>query len=719
MTTRALFILVAIAIASFASVIAYVLTLGENSPFGIDPGALLNLSVGSIILLVIVVGFIFKRIYATWRSFKSRPIGRKLQRRILITFGLIAIIPTLLVAIFSTVFFNVGVRAWFSDRVATALNGSLIVAEAYLEEHGRNIRADAIAMKGDISNDLAIALSSPATFQTILNTQTRLRSLSEAIVVSRQRVIARSEFSLSLMFEQLPPAMFRRADNGDVVLLTDEQEKLQALIKIDELSGTYLLIGRLIDSDVIRHMQNTQGAVTEYAELRRDITGIQDKFTLFFIVVALLLLLIALWVGFVLALRIVNPIAALIDAAERVKAGDYTAQVPEGAPSDEIATLGRSFNRMTEQLQQQRGELIKANRRLNERRRMMEAVFSGVSVGVIALDEDLTITVHNHQATALLCADAQEDTSLIDTSLSDIFEEVLPLMQRAREHPSKQITEQINIKRTSRIILSVRITTEEYKGEIEGFIVTLDDVTPLVSAQRNAAWADVARRIAHEIKNPLTPIQLSTERLKSKFAPQISEDLESYQRYLSTIEKHVGDIGAMVEEFSSFARMPRPQLAQEDLKKVIRDAVFSEKTAHSDIEYRGVSDMSPMLAQLDKRQVGQIFLNLLKNAAESIEQRLENDPKSEKGRIQLHAIEGADSWVITIEDNGIGFPEDKLASLTEPYVTTRAKGTGLGLAIVKKHMEEHGGSLALAQRPVGGAKVTLAFPKQSDVKKSQ
>ncbi len=720
---RPLLFVSAFALLFFCGIIGYIVMLGKHNIFGADVSTLLNLTVLNGILLLLIVGFMSHRIYAMWKRVKTQGIGFKLQKRILITFALVAIIPTLCVAIFSTVFFNVGIRAWFSDRVSIALTDSLAVAEAYLEEHGENIRIDALAMARDIEPELPIAMSSPSNFRQVLNTQTILRGLSEAIVFTPQRVMARSDLSLSLAFEQIPPEILARAREGRVVLLTDEKQKIRALIQLDALNDMYLLIGRLIDSKVIKHMQNTQGAVTEYAKLKQNITMVQNKFTLFYIMVALFLLLISLWVGFYLAMRIVSPIAELINATDRVKAGDYTASVPEGHQHDEIATLARTFNRMTQQLGRQRDELINANRRLDERRRMMEAVFSGVSAGVIALDEGQRITVYNKLAFDILSPDHNEEDTLEGEEMLLVFPEVEALIELAKTMPGCIVQDQIKIMRagTSKI-LNLRISTEEFNGKIEGFIVTFDDVTPLVTAQRNAAWADVARRIAHEIKNPLTPIQLSTERIKHKFAPEDKKLREPFDKYIETIQKHVADIGTMVDEFGSFARMPRSILSEKDLLKIIKQIIFSENTVHPKIKYIREGYDEEMIAKIDERHIGQLFTNLLKNAAEGIE-LYQKDHKDTLDRyqpeIRITSEDRGEHWQVTVEDNGTGFPEDKLSSLTEPYVTTRAKGTGLGLAIVKKHMEDHGGSLTLSNRAVGGAKVTLAFPKLTDVKKQQ
>jgi len=359
---------------------------------------------------------------------------------------------------------------------------------------------------------------------------------------------------------------------------------------------------------------------------------------------------------------------------------------------------------MTGQLDKQRSELIDANRLLDERRRLTEAVFAGVSAGVIALNAAKEITLHNRTALQLL--GLPEDTTLRGTPIAQHMPAVTELLLQAEQKPERIASRDMPITRgEARATLHVRITLERYNEQIEGYIVTFDDITDLVVAQRSAAWADVARRIAHEIKNPLTPITLSTERLRKKFADEITSDKESYLKYLDTIGRHVRDIGKMVEEFVSFARMPTAQFREEALAPLIRKSVFSEKTAHPEISYQTVFEDEDILLLCDERQLGQMLLNLMKNAAEAMEGQKD-------AAITLGLRRAKDAVVIELSDNGPGFPPDKIATLTEPYVTTRAKGTGLGLAIVKKTMEEHKGTLTLANKPEGGALVTLVFPQE-------
>jgi two-component system nitrogen regulation sensor histidine kinase NtrY len=381
------------------------------------------------------------------------------------------------------------------------------------------------------------------------------------------------------MFETLAADVLELADSGEVIIMTDEEEnKIRALVKLDDIEDTYLLIGRLVDSKVIDHMENAQSAVNEYRRLSDQISGIQIQFSVVFLLVALLLLLVAIWYGMYFAQRLVIPLSRLIGASERIRGGDFTARVETRADDDEIARLGRSFNRMTERLESQRGELIDINRQMDERRRFSEAVLEGVSAGVIALDEQKHISLVNKSADQLL-----HDLQLNEhwgKELTKLIPEITSLLEDAERKPERGAQGQVILKiKSSVLILHVRVTIEAFDGKIEGYIVTLDDLSELSAAQRTAAWSDVARRIAHEIKNPLTPIQLSAERLKRKYGEQIDSDREAFDRYIDTISRHVTDIGHMVEEFVSFARMPKPVFKQKDIVSIIRKAVFSERTS--------------------------------------------------------------------------------------------------------------------------------------------
>jgi two-component system nitrogen regulation sensor histidine kinase NtrY len=501
----------------------------------------------------------------------------------------------------------------------------------------------------------------------------------------------------------MPEEVLTRADNGQVAVFSndDERDKIQAVVSLSRTPDIYLLVTRTVDPKVLTHMEAARQTVDEYTKLEGDLEALQQQFFIVFILIALLILLLSLWAGILLAVRLVEPLRALMAATEHVRGGDYSIRVPEGRADDEIANLGRTFNRMTGQLESQRRDLIDANRIADERRRFTEAVLLGVSAGVIALNEHRCITLHNRTALELLGC----DDTITGAPIESILPEVLMLVQQVEHKPERMANGQVMVtSHEKRVMLNVQVTAERRGASIEGYIVTFDDITALVAAQRSAAWADVARRIAHEIKNPLTPITLSAERLKKKFSPiEGSEERENFDKYIETIARHTRDIGRMVEEFVAYARLPNSVFRQENLVSIVKKSVFSAQTSAPDIQFIQQLPKDEILISCDESQLGQALLNLLKNAAEALEGRTDK-------RVTLTLTRDAGNVTLTIEDNGPGFPADKIATLTEPYVTTRAKGTGLGLAIVKRSIEEHKGTLSLSNVEGGGAKVIILLP---------
>jgi two-component system nitrogen regulation sensor histidine kinase NtrY len=486
---------------------------------------------------------------------------------------------------------------------------------------------------------------------------------------------------------------------------------------------------RVVDPKVFAYYRRTREAVGEYNRLDQNRAQVSLVFAALYAVVSLVILLAAIWSGLWAANRLVRPISSLIDAAGRVSEGDLDAQVHVVRDDDELASLGLAFNRMTEQLSAQRSDLMAAGRLNETRRRFMETVLSGVSAGVIGIDGEGRITIVNRAAARLLNAEPED---LEANHYSQAVPELAPLILRAMSEPVGRSGGEVTLKRAGGTrALSVQVTSE--RDSTDGFVVTFDDITDLVSAQRTAAWADVARRIAHEIKNPLTPIQLSAERLKRKYSAEISTDPEVFQQCTDTIVRQVGDIGRMVDEFSSFARMPTPVMRRENAQELLQQAVFLQRVANPAITYTTDAPKSPVWFEGDGRLIAQALTNVLKNAGEGIAARIAKGD-DEPGAINIAIKPNGANFAYHITDNGIGLPPEHRHRLTEPYVTTRAKGTGLGLAIVRKIMEDHGGDIALADVENGpeqgaGAEVTLTFPfsqknlkgtdKPSDIKGSE
>ncbi|ARJ65538.1 two-component sensor histidine kinase [Magnetospirillum sp. ME-1] len=701
---------------TFASIPAIVATVwvmggGGAGPTGPDPRVVLSLLATDGVLLAALGGVVGYRVLDVLKARRRGASGSRLHLRFIMLFALVAVTPSVLMSVGSTAFFKYGVESWFSDRVRTALNASLEVAHAYLEEHKRIIGGDALAMANDINREGPLLLRSPQHFGQFVGTQAAIRGLTEAIVFdTRGNILARSGliFAVEASIDQIPAWALDKARSGDVVVLSGSgEDRVKALVQLQGLFGdTFLYVGRFVDPKVIGYMAQTSEAVTQYERLEGRLSGLERAFSLIFALVALLLVLTAIWVGLSMAVKLATPIGRLIDAAEKVRSGDLDARVAEDA-ADEIGVLSRAFNRMTHQLSSQRQELVDANRELDERRRFTETVLAGVTSGVIGLDSGGRIHLPNRSAGELLGINLEEQ---VGQDIRAVIPDLAEPLDEAVRRPDKLIQREVRLSTPggrARMLL-VRVAAERLEAEIIGYVVTFDDITELVSAQRKAAWADVARRIAHEIKNPLTPIQLSAERLKRKYLKEIQSDPETYVNLVETIVRQVGDIGRMVDEFSSFARMPAPQIKPDDLNDICRQAVFLQKTGNPDVEFVHQLPEGKVPVMCDGRLIGQALTNLLKNAVEAIHGR--DDPEAPRGRVSLSLVAQDERLVVTVEDNGKGLPTENRERLTEPYVTTRSKGTGLGLAIVKKIMEDHGGDLYLEDAPGGGARIGLVFP---------
>jgi two-component system nitrogen regulation sensor histidine kinase NtrY len=708
-----LILTVALVVAAVAAGISTYAVLTDITPLGSEPDTVLVLLNLDLALLLILAIFVVRRIVSIWSERRKGSAGSRLHVRLVVLFGLVSVTPAIIVAIFSALFFNFGIESWFSERVRTALSASLEVAGAYLQEHKQNIRADVLRMARDLGREAPTLGNSPARFNQIVNLQSQLRGLTEAIVFTGDgRILARSGLTFVLEFEPVPESALSTARAGEVALLTSENDdRVRALVRLDSFVDTYLFVGRFVDPKVLGHMQRTQGAVTQFERLEIERADLQVSFALIFLLVALLLLLAAAWIGLNFATQLSRPISLLIGATEKVRTGDLTARVPEQDESDEVGMLMRAFNRMTSQLASQRHELINANEQLEERRRFTETVLAGVSAGVIGLDEQGRIHLSNRSASLLLGIELDE---FAGQPLVDIVPEMEGMIKEARALHSKRTTEsQINIIRNNeKKTLLVRVGVDQNGVRIDGFVVTFDDISELLSAQRKATWADVARRIAHEIKNPLTPIQLSAERLKRKYLSEITSDPETFIICTDTIVRQVGDIGRMVDEFSHFARMPAPVIHDENVTDLCRQAVFLQRNANRHITFELEVPERPMHVPCDSQMLSQALTNLLQNAVDAIDGRTGEVPPGQI-TLRLFQEQARKRAVIEVEDNGKGLPVEDRDRLTEPYVTTRHKGTGLGLAIVRKIMEDHLGILILDDAVRGGALMRLELPSES------
>jgi two-component system, NtrC family, nitrogen regulation sensor histidine kinase NtrY len=704
--------LVAVA-AVLSGVITVAMWTGATG-FGPDPQTVVVLLYLDSVLLLVLGAVIAIKLVRVWAERRRGLAGSGLHVRIVVLFSLVAVTPAILVAAFSALFLNFGIQAWFSERVRTAIEASDRVARAYLQEHRQSISADAFAIANELNKAASDLMQDQRLFEERLSVMAALRSLSEVLVVdSSGRVVAEAPLSLTLGLDTIPYQAIDEAQRGQIVVLTTPPDDLvRAAIKLNRFVDAYLVVGRFIDPAVREPIEQTERAVAQYRRLEQSREGILITFVMIFGLVALLLLLAAVWIALTFATQITRPISTLIAAAERVRDGDLSIRVKSDASVGEIGTLNRAFNRMTTQLEQQQVTLIEANRSLDDRRRFTEAVLSGVSAGVIGLDARGLIHLPNRSASELLGVNLDEATG---SQLAEVAPEMAGLLTAAMERPDRQWQAELRLVRDGQSrALVARIVAERQEGAVAGYVVTFDDVTALVSAERKAAWADVARRIAHEIKNPLTPIQLASERLRRRYLKEIKSDPETFATLTETIVRHVGDIGRMVDEFSSFARMPRPDLKLEDVNELVEQAVFLERNRYPDIQIVAElpAETTPLVC--DARQISQALVNVMKNAAEAIIARKQRPGVPlPPGRIEVtvaHRTEAdIDQVVVVVDDNGKGLPKENRDRLTEPYVTTRTRGTGLGLAIVKKIMEDHQAELVLSDRDGGGARVMLIF----------
>jgi two-component system nitrogen regulation sensor histidine kinase NtrY len=712
---------IGLTVAALASSLATYAVLAGWAPLKTDIKTMLILLNLDLVLFLILGAVVARGLVRVWMERRRGAVGSRLHTRFVLLFSLVAVTPTVIIAISSAIFFSLGLEAWFSERVRTALNESDAVAEAYLKEHQQTIRGDILAMARDISRAAPLLANDANRFRRMIATQGTLRSLSEAAVFdsSGHSVVRWNNLGFSLFDDTVPAWAFEQAREGEPVMINGEaDDRIRALVKLDRFVDIFLYVSRFVEPGILLHVERTRRAVKQYEELEGKRSEIEITFAMMFVLVALLLLMAAIWIGLIFATRLVRPISDLVIAAEHVRSGDLTARLDEGGETDEIGTLNRAFNRMTEQLGTQHDGLLEANRQLDERRHFIETVLAGVSSGVIGLDAYGHVNVANRAAMALLSAESDE---VIGQRLDTLIPECEDLLRQATNKPDQAVDGQIVLRRKAvSQTLFVRLSPEGDAGEHKGYVATFEDITELLSAQRKAAWSDVARRIAHEIKNPLTPIQLAAERLRRKYLEEITSDPKTFAACTDTIIRHVGDIGRLVDEFSSFARMPAPVMKPENLNEICLASLVLFENAHREIKFRNNLSSGPVDVACDYRQVGQALTNLLQNAVDAIEGRQSRAKESDvPGDVELEVTSEEGYTIVSVSDNGIGLPSSERDRLTEPYVTTREKGTGLGLAIVRKIMEDHGGSIRLEDNDNGGARVSLVFSTHVDNKIDQ
>jgi two-component system nitrogen regulation sensor histidine kinase NtrY len=659
------------------------------------------------LMAALVIGQVLQLVLAHRRGTP----GTGLHLRLVLLVSLIAMLPPALVGAFAGLTLNRGLDSWFSERTRSIVDTATHVAEAYVTNASESTRMDAANIAADLGQQHDMYVNDRPTFTRRVARHASLRNLSAAFLINptERKVDVNVAANDTIKYLVPPEDALKQAANGDAVLIPAAKGSnlVRAIVKLQGYNDQYLYIYRVISPTVIDQLTKTQDAKAEYDSLMRQRSGVQYTFALVYALITLVFLLGAIWTALWFSNRLVAPIVRLLGAARQVATGNFDVKVSAKGGHGDLNTLSRTFNMMTDQVRSQRDELVDANQLLDSRRRFTEAMLAGVSAGVIGIGADHCVSLVNRSAATLL---GTKESELIGRPIDKVRAEFGTLYSQALLRPSGTAESQIDTTVKGRETSFVaRITTERSDNETHGFVLTFDDITDLVTAQRNSAWSDIARRIAHEIKNPLTPIQLSAERLKRKYSKEIVTDPKVFEHCTDTIIRQVGDLGRIVDEFSSFARMPKAVPEPNSLNDVVRDATVLQRVSSSDIDINIELSQADLVFPFDRRLITQAVTNLVKNAREAIEGRVVAEPNLQ-GRINVTAGVSNGAPYISVLDNGIGLPGENRHRLAEPYMTTREKGTGLGLAIVKRIMEEHGGRLLLEDSPLErGAMITLAF----------
>ncbi len=653
-----------------------------------------------LVYVLVVAALVFARIASMVAARRAKSAGSRLHLRLSGVFAIIALIPTVTVAIFAALTINIGLEGWFSERVRGVVGASLSAAEAYQEDQRRDLTEDANALARylNAARTRSVFVSDGELRQLLGQGQALVqRGLREAFVIDGTGDIrTRGERSYLFDFEEPSGAAIELAREGQTVIIEDiETNEFRALLRLTAFPDRYLYVSRAVDGRILGLLDEAAETAKLYTQLEAERGRVVFEFGLLYLGFAVILILAAIWLGLWFAERLSRPVGRLAGAAQRVGAGDLDVQIPEEQGEDEIAMVGRLFNQMTRQLKGQRDALLSTNRQIEERRRLFDSVLSSVTAGVIGLDEAGRVSFINRSAERILRSDSPSEN---EVPLEVIVPEFLPLLDQMRASGRATAQEEVRVSRKGVAeTLLVRIAERRgTEGEETGYVIAFDDVTDLVTAQRMAAWGDVARRIAHEIKNPLTPIQLSAERIRRKFRNSVGDDAELLESLTDVIVRQTNDLRRIVDEFSKFARMPEPETSLNDVRKLVADAVLLQEGAADGVTLTSDLPSEPVLADVDSTMIGQALTNLIKNAGEAIETLKEKEgfPDDYEARVHVSMSVTDEAVQITISDNGIGLPEDR-SRLFEPYVTSREKGTGLGLPIVKKIIEEHGGTLTL------------------------
>jgi two-component system nitrogen regulation sensor histidine kinase NtrY len=680
-----------------------------------------NVVIASVVInSLFVLGLMFLIGREVGRLIKARNRGRaaaRLHVRIVVLFSIVAITPAILVAIFASITLNVGLDRWFSLRTQSIVESSINVARAYMMENASYLQGQTVSMANDLDRNRSLYYLDRTGFTELMTRQGKGRGLLGAFLVRDDgSAMVQADIPTDKPLPAIPADALASSAAGQPTLIPPGVTNLVgAIIKLDSIPGSFLYTVRAVDPRVMAAMRLMEENTAEYKQMEAGRMSLQVAFAVLYLGFALIVLLTAIWTAIAVADRIVRPIRLLISAADNVASGNLNVVVPVRAADGDVGSLSRTFNKMISEIRGQRDEILEAKDEVDDRRRFIEAVLSGVTAAVIGVEDDRRITIVNPSAEIFLAVPLD---GLIGQKLMDVAPEIDHVLTEAALRYRNDFRKQVNLMRggTERT-LNVQVTREESRDSKDSYVITLDDITDLVIAQRSTAWADVARRIAHEIKNPLTPIQLSAERIKRRYGKQINQDDRAvFDQCTDTIVRQVEDIGRMVDEFSSFARMPKPTKEGADLRGILRDAVFLREMGNTEVQFLRELGDAPLEGLFDARMLGQAFGNLIKNAVESIDGVPADERDERKILVRSTLDETRDQFVIDIIDNGRGLPVENRHRILEPYMTLRDKGTGLGLAIVKKIIEDHGGQVELHDAPADfdkghGAMIRVLLPR--------
>jgi two-component system nitrogen regulation sensor histidine kinase NtrY len=671
-----------------------------------------------VVLILTLLFLAGNKIIALWTDRRNK--GSRLTLRLVSIFSLLAVVPSVMMSIFSAIFFHNGIEAWFNERNRIVLEESLNVAQSYLSEHKRNTLDDCLAIAKTLEYHLERMPDDYdyAPFEKdvnfLLDDLCGLKGVNGAIVTnSTFDIIFHSKYSVNLHFLNISHEEMQRiesfGENG--IILNDDTENSTNIVAITRFrhrnDGMYLIVEKKIDSNVLSQAKNTRTAYDEYHHLLRERNSLEITFIFMFLIVGVLLLIASISVAIIYSWRIIKPVSNLIDVSEEIISGNLKARAREEGSYEEIKILSRTFNQMIDQVRNQREDMISINKKLDERMKFSSSVLAGVSSGVIGVDNN-AIYVWNNASEKLL---GQKIT--YGEHIRNIMPEIDELLSSI-DVGNPFIEREIQYKRGDEALLFLlRIENIEH-GSDNRFVITFDDLTSMMMAQRKAAWSEAARRVAHEIKNPLTPIQLSAERLKRKYLSQISKDVNTFSNLIDIIIRQVGDIKRLIDEFNFFARLPEPRFKKCNLCDICEQAVFLMQNMSSEIEVQFTHNENNYPVKVDERLIHQSIINLIQNAINA----LSSTPKEHKKiLVSINAVK--DRALILVEDNGPGFPREQIGSLAIPYFSLMPKGTGLGLAIVKKIVQDHQGELSFGDSSFGGAQVTLSLPLLVELENEQ